>query len=62
MQSRNAGYKNPLAVWAIILSIVLPIIGIILAIVIGFGAVNALCDGQAPGVYETTTGSTVTCP
>jgi uncharacterized membrane protein len=64
-QSKAAGFKNTPAKAGIIIGIVLfvlGVIGVILAIVLGVGVVNSLCDGQAPGVYETTGGGTITCP
>lgn len=67
-QSKKAGFKNTPAKVAIILGwifLVLTIIGTILAIVFFFAAAGAayqqMCDGMAPGVYETTTGVEVTC-
>ena len=65
VKSKNAGYKNGFALAAIIVGFVLFIIQVILVIVVvvaGVSAVNDLCDGQAPGTYETTTGTPITCP
>jgi len=64
-QSKAAGFKNTPAKVGIILGIVfliLGIVGIILGVVLGVGAVSSLCDGLDAGTYETTTGTTVTCP
>ena len=64
-QSKAAGFKNTPAKVGIILGIVfliLGIIGVIIGVTIGFGAVNAVCDGLDAGSYPTTNGGTVTCP
>jgi len=64
-KSKKAGYKNGFALAAIIVGFVIfaiQVISIIVLIVVGLGAANSLCDGQAPGVYELTTGGTITCP
>jgi hypothetical protein len=64
-RSKKAGYKNGFALAAIIVGFVLFVIQVIVGILIAVAAVaavNSICDGQAPGVYETTTGTTVTCP
>lgn len=62
MQSRKAGVKNTPAVWAIIVSVALTVIGIIIAAVV-FGqiisAVN-VCTDLGPGVHDVN-GVTVTC-
>jgi len=68
-QSKAAGFKNTPAKAGIIVGavlFVLGIVGFIIATVIGAaavgGAYDALCEGQAPGQYELTTGETITCP
>lgn len=67
--SKKAGFTNTPAKIAIILGwifLALGIIGTIVAIVvfatIGANAVNELCAGMPAGVYELTTGGTITCP
>jgi uncharacterized membrane protein len=67
-KSKKAGYKNKFALAAIIVGFTLFVIQVIVAILIAIAAAAAvqaaydsMCDGQAPGVYETTTGETVTC-
>ena len=48
---------------ALIVSIFFSLIGGILGIVVAsVAAVNSVCDGMEPGVYDTTTGTTITCP
>jgi hypothetical protein len=64
-KSKKEGYKNKFALAAIIVGFTLFVIQIVVGILIavaGVAALNSICDGQAPGVYETTTGTTVTCP
>jgi uncharacterized membrane protein len=64
-KSKKAGFKNNFALAAIIVGFVLFVIqaiAIIGIVVASFAAVNSLCEGQAPGTYETTTGSSITCP
>jgi hypothetical protein len=64
-KSKRDGYKNNFALAAIIVGFTLFVIQVVVGILIavaGVTALNSLCDGQAPGVYETTTGTTVTCP
>ena len=67
-QSKKAGYKNTPAKVGIIAGAVLTVLYIVLwivLIVVGLGAVDgakdALCEGQAPGTYELTDGSTIVC-
>jgi len=55
VQSKRAGYKNTPAVWAIIVSSVLIVLGIIIAIVVisGFAAAGAaLCAEYGTGTHE----------
>jgi len=64
-QSKKAGVKNTPATVAIVLGFVFLVAGIIIAIAIttlGVAGVAALCDGMEPGVYQTTDGTTITCP
>jgi ABC-type Na+ efflux pump permease subunit len=64
-QSKAAGFKNTPAKVGMILGIiffVLGIVGVILAVTLGTAALDAVCNGQAPGTYETTNGGTITCP
>lgn len=67
-KSKEAGYSNGFAKWAIILSIVFMVLGLIasIALIAGgaalFGAVADLCAGYDAGTYETTTGEVITCP
>ena len=61
-KSKKAGFKNKFALAAIIVGFALFVIQVIVGILIAVAAVSSLCDGQEPGVYETTTGTTVTCP
>jgi hypothetical protein len=68
-KSKKAGYKNKFALAAIIVGFSLFVIQLIAGILITIAtfaavgsAVDSLCDGQAPGQYETTTGETITCP
>jgi len=68
-QSKAAGFKNTPAKAAIIVGFVLGAISIIATIAIIAisaaavgGAYEAICEGQAPGQYELTTGETITCP
>ena len=64
-KSKKAGFKNKFALAAIIVGFVLFVIQMIAVIGLvfaGIAAVNSVCEGMEPGVYETTTGTTVTCP
>jgi uncharacterized membrane protein len=68
-KSKREGYKNNFALAAIIVGFVLFVIQIVvtvLLVVAGFAAVDnamdTLCEGQAAGQYETTTGETIVCP
>ena len=64
-KSKKEGYKNKFALAAIIVGFAIFVIQVIAGILIAvaaFAAVGAMCDGVEPGVYETTTGTTVTCP
>ena len=64
-KSKKAGYKNGLALAAIIIGFVIfviQIISFVVLVVVGVGAVNSMCDGLEAGQYETTTGQSVTCP
>lgn len=68
-RSKEAGYSNGFAKWAIILSIVFMVLGAILAIVLVVGgaalvggAIEQACEGLEPGTYPTTTGESITCP
>ncbi len=65
-QSKKAGVKNTPATVAIILGFVFLVLGIILAIVLPTlivgGAYATLCEGMDPGVYQTTDGTSITCP
>ena len=67
-QSKKAGYKNTPAKVGIIAGAILTVLYIVLwivLIVVGLnvadGAKDALCEGQAPGTYELTDGSTIVC-
>jgi hypothetical protein len=66
-KSKKAGFKNGPALAGIIVSIVSIIISaiviglIIAAAVAGVGALQELCEGMAPGVYELQSGGTITC-
>jgi hypothetical protein len=68
-KSKKEGYKNKFALAAIIVGFSLFVIQVVAGILIAIaaaaavqGAYDSLCDGQAPGQYETTTGETITCP
>ena len=55
VQSKKAGYKNTPAVWAIIVSSVLMVVGIIIAIALISGAIAAgaeLCAQYGTGTHE----------
>ncbi|HWI32202.1 MAG TPA: DUF4190 domain-containing protein [Microbacterium sp.] len=55
VQSKKAGYKNTPAVWAIIVSSVLMVVGIIIAIALITGAIAAgaeLCAQYGTGTHE----------
>jgi hypothetical protein len=67
VQSKRAGYKNTPAVWAIIVSSVLMVVGIIFAIVVIGGLVAAgeqyieICSELGAGTHEVN-GGMITCP
>lgn len=65
VKSKKAGHKNGFALAAIIVGFSLFVIQIVVGIIVAVAAVsavNSLCDGMDAGTYETTTGTTVTCP
>lgn len=64
VQSRRAGVKNTPAVWAIVLSSVFMVIGIIIAVVLATataGALASACAELGPGIHELADGTTITC-
>jgi len=64
-QSKKAGVKNTPATVAIVLGIVffvITIISIVALVSLGAAGLSALCDGMDPGVYQTTDGTSITCP
>ncbi|MCU1424671.1 MAG: hypothetical protein JWM51_962 [Microbacteriaceae bacterium] len=64
-KSKKAGFKNGFALAAIIVGFTLFVLQVIAAVLIGVAAASiydSLCDGRTSGVYETTTGESVTCP
>lgn len=63
VKSRKAGFKNPLGVWAIILSIVFGVIGAIIigGLIAGALALTSACAEYGPGIWETAEGVTLTC-
>ncbi|WP_344071444.1 DUF4190 domain-containing protein [Microbacterium sediminicola] len=62
VQSRKAGAKNVPAVWAIVLSSVFMVFGIIILAVVlsSAGALISMCGDLGPGVHDVN-GVTVTC-
>lgn len=67
-KSKNAGLKNGPALAGIIVSIVTILGGIVILVTaialtaVGITALQELCEGQAPGVYDLTNGTQITCP
>ncbi len=64
VQSRRAGVKNTPAVWAIVLSAVFMVIGIIIVVVLvtaTAGALASACAELGPGIHELADGTTITC-
>lgn len=64
VQSRRAGVKNTPAVWAIVLSSVFMVIGIIIAVLLATataGALASACAELGPGIHELADGTTITC-
>jgi len=64
-QSKKAGVKNTPATVAIVLGLVffvLTIISIVVITSLGVAGLSALCEGMEPGMYQTTDGTTITCP
>jgi cation transporter-like permease len=67
-KSKKAGFKNKFALAAIIVGFTLFVIQAIVGVLIAVAAIgiaadpaSVLCEGQAPGTYETTTGEMITC-
>lgn len=66
-KSKKAGFKNGPALAGIIISIVSIVITaivvglLIAAAVAGVGALQELCEGMPPGIYELETGGTISC-
>ena len=65
VKSKAAGFKNGLATAGIIVSIVVMVLYILFGVLIGIGvaaAISEACAGFDSGTYETTDGTTITCP